>query len=208
MVPLDLQPHSRFRSPDHLVVRQAKRSMRMTVRILGGVTLALCCSGVLAAQTSRPTSVDATVGLGYGVGGRYSGRQGVEGAITLVARHRADGIMALTVGGFNSLPYSEKCTIRTDSVTNCAPARFPTLTNVGLLSGLERGRAQGSLRALIGPALFNGRGRSALGGLGQIDATRSWARLAIVFTARGSVFPRSSTETLHLLSLGLGVRVQ
>lgn len=148
------------------------------------------------------------MGLGYGGGGRYSGRAGVEGAITLVARHRAAGIVALTIGGFNSLPYRENCVIRIDSSTNCAPARFPTLTNVGLLGGLERVRPQGALRALVGPTLFNGRGRSAVGGLGQIDATRNWARLALVFTARGSVFPRAPAETLRLISLGLGVRVQ
>jgi hypothetical protein len=148
------------------------------------------------------------VDLGYGGGGDYSGRAGVEGAITLAAPHQATGIMALTLGGFNSLPYREKCVIRFDSSTNCAPARFPTLTDVGLLGGFERARPQGQLRTLVGPTLFNGRGRSTLGGLGQIDATLSWARLAFVFTMRGSVFPRAPAETLRVLSLGFGVRVQ
>lgn len=148
------------------------------------------------------------MGLGYGGGSDYSGRAGVEDAITLVAPHQATGIMALTLGGFNSLPYREKCVIRVDSSTNCAAARFPTLTDIGLLGGLELARPQGAIRALVGPTLFNGRRRSALGGLGQVDATLSWARLAFVFTLRGSVFPRASTETLRLLSLGLGMRVQ
>jgi len=116
--------------------------------------------------------------------------------------------MAVTIGAFNSLPYSANCAIRLDGSTNCAPERFPTMTNAGLLGGFERVRSQGALRALVGPTVFNGRGKSALGGLGQIDATRSWARLALVLTARGSVFPRAPAETLRLISLGLGVRVQ
>jgi len=182
--------------------------MRMPRYLLGSISLALSCSGILAAQSSRPLSLDATVGLGSGGGGDYSGRAGVEGAITLVAPHRAAGIMAVTMGGFNSLPYSENCAIRPDWSTNCAPARFPTLTGVGLLGGFELARPKGILRALVGPTLFNGRRRSALGGLGQIDATLSRARLALVLTARGSVFPRAPAETLRLVSLGLGVRVQ
>jgi hypothetical protein len=152
--------------------------------------------------------VDVTVGLGYGGGGHYSGRAGVDGAITLVPRHRAAGIVALTVGGFNSLPYHEKCRISYAWSSDCAPARFPTLTNAGLLGGLESVRSKGAFRALLGPTLFYGRGRSALGGLAQVDAAQNWARFAFVITVRGSVFPRAPGETLRLISLGLGVRVR
>lgn len=175
------------------------------------IAMAFSVAGVLAAQTPRPTALDATVGVSYGGGGSFAGRIGAEGALTLVPKHRGSPVLGVTIGGVNSLPYvEEKCTLveyDSGSGPGCGP-RFPTVTYVGLLGGLEQVRAAGGLRLLAGPAVFNGRRRTALGGHGQITATRSWTRWATVLTVRGGVFPRERGQTLRIFSAGVGVRLQ
>ncbi|MHB8838247.1 MAG: hypothetical protein ACYC7F_04770 [Gemmatimonadaceae bacterium] len=110
----------------------------------------------------------------------------------------------------NSLPYVQDCVAVDYAVasgTGCEP-RFPTVTYVGLLGGLEQMRAAGGLRLLAGPAVFNGRRRTALGAHGQVTATRRWTRGATVLTLRGGLFPRERGQTLSIFSAGVGVRLQ
>jgi hypothetical protein len=174
------------------------------------LVMAFAVADVLVAQAPRPTALDATVGVSFGSGGLFSGRVGVEGALTLVPTHRASPVLAVTIGGVNSLPYYQKCVIVENDWTTgsgCEP-RFPTVTYIGLLGGLEQVRAAGGVRLLAGPAVFNGRRRTALGGQGQITATRSWTRGATVLTVRGGLFPRERGQTQRILSAGVGVRLQ
>lgn len=178
--------------------------------VLFSMATAFAGAGVLAAQTPRPAALDATVGVSFGNGGRFAGRVGVEGALTLVPTHRASTVLGITFGGVNSLPYDQQCTVfefARASGWGCDP-RFPTVTYLGLLGGLEQVRAAGGLRLLAGPAVFNGRRRTALGGHGQITATRRWTRWATVLTVRGGVFPRERGQTLRIFSAGVGVRLQ
>lgn len=121
---------------------------------------------VLAAQTPRPTALDTTVVVSFGSGGHFAGQVGVEGALTLVPKHRASPVLGITIGGVNSLPYTQECVVveyGEASGSGCGP-RFPTVTYVGLLGGLEQVRAAGGVRLLAGPAVFNGRRRTALRG--------------------------------------------
>ena len=184
--------------------------MRSRRYALLSIAMAFAVAEGLAAQMPRPTALDATVGVSFGSGGLYSGRVGVEGALTLVPQHRASPVLGFTIGGVNSLPYYQKCVIVENdwsTGSGCEP-RFPTVTYIGLLGGLEQVRAAGGVRALAGPALFNGRRRTALGGQGQITATRSWTRWATVLTVRGGVFPRERGQTLRIFSAGVGVRLR
>ncbi len=174
------------------------------------MAIAFSAATALAAQTPRPTALDATVGVSHASGGQFAGRVGVEGALTLVPKHRASPVLGLTIGGVNSLPYVQDCVVVDYAVasgTGCEP-RFPTVTYVGLLGGLEQVRATGGLRLLAGPAVFNGRRRTALGAHGQVTATRRWARGATVLTLRGGLFPREQGQTLRIVSVGVGVRLQ
>ncbi len=175
--------------------------------LMGRLALAMCCGGALTAQPTQPLSMDATVGTRYGWGGTYTGRDGVAGEITLVPAHRAARIAALTIGGSSSLPYGDICVLAPGTSSGCLP-RFPSVVHVGLLGGLERGRSTRALRALVGPALFNGGGKSTLGGQGQIDAAVGGTHVALVVAARGSLVRRAPRETLRLGSLAVGLRVQ
>jgi hypothetical protein len=174
------------------------------------MAMAYSVANALAAQTPRPTALDATVGISLASGGHYAGRVGVEGALTLVPKHRASPVVGLTIGGVNPLPYVQECVVVDYAVasgTGCEP-RFPTVTYVGLLGGLEQMRAAGGVRLLAGPAVFNGRRRTAVGGQGQITATRRWTRGATVLTVHGGLFPRERGQTLRIFSAGVGVRLQ
>lgn len=184
--------------------------MRSRQCSLLSMAMAFAVADVLAAQTPRPTALDATVGVSFGSGGHFAGRVGVEGALTLVPKHRASPVLGITIGGVNSLPYTQECVVveyGEASGSGCGP-RFPTVTYVGLLGGLEQVRAAGGVRLLAGPAVFNGRRRTALGGQGQITATRSWTRGATVLTVRGGLFPRERGQTLRIFSAGVGVHLQ
>ncbi len=180
--------------------------MKSTRRTWYCVGLAVVITRGLAAQTPHPMSIDATVGVGFGGGGSYVGRAGVEGAIVLVPRHRSTPIVAFTAGGFNSLPHNERCVFGVD--WGRCWERYPTVTSVGVLGGLELPRARGALRVLVGPALFNGRRISALGGTGQVDLSQSWSRIAAVISLRGSLFPRTAEEVLRVFAVNIGWRIQ
>jgi len=55
---------------------------------------------------------------------------------------------------------------------------------------------------------YNGRRRSAVGGVGQPDLSNSRARVATVISLRVAVFPRTADETLRLASMNIGWRIQ
>ena len=179
----------------------------MTRLLVASVAMILLASSFSYAQNTRSLSVDLSVGLSTGSGGRYSDRSGVAGEITLVPAHATAGIVALTLGGEGSIASGDVCVLDAGPGTRCL-SQFPATAHLGVLGGLE-GRVSGvTLRMLGGPAFYGGAGASGMGSQFQLDASTGATHVAVLIAARGSLIRRFSGETQWLSSVAIGLRFQ
>ena len=179
----------------------------MTRLLVATGALILLATSFSYAQTTRSLSVDLSVGLSTGSGGRYADRSGIAGEITLVPEHATIGFVALTVGGAGSIGSGDVCALEAGPGTRCLP-QFPATAHLGVLGGLE-GRVSGvTLRMLGGPAFFGGAGASGMGSQIQLDASAGGAHIAVLIATRGSLIRRFSGETQWLSSVAVGLRIR
>ncbi|MBI2408592.1 MAG: hypothetical protein HYV19_09865 [Gemmatimonadetes bacterium] len=134
------------------------------------------------------------------------GRDGIAAELTIAAKHRATRLSAVSVGTRASLS-DDRCILAAGIGSGCLEA-YPTLSHVGVLGGTERTMGVGTLRVLIGPALYGGSGPSGVGGQCQLDAAVGVSRVALTLGAQGDVVARFGGETLYLGSLRLGLRLR
>lgn len=168
----------------------------------------------LPAQSRDPVSIDATIGLSTGSGGRlpYYSSDGIAGEITLTFRPHPEretaGVVAATVGGQSHFDgYGDKCVVNPEYGSGCLPA-FPSFSHVGVLGGVEGQWPGFAMRALAGPAFYGGGGASGIGGQLHLDGAIGFTHLAFVVAIRGCLVARVTGETLRSHSLEFGLRVQ
>jgi hypothetical protein len=166
------------------------------------ITLALVIATPLAAQniTSRPFSLDFTVGLSSGSGGDYGNRHAPTVELTFTPPHSSAWVTSLTVGGHDAM-VAEKC-------LGCRD-HFPALAHFGLLGGLERAMTGFMARGALGPAFFIGEGaKKGLGPMARVDlAIGGFSHLGFVLVGQGELIIRSG-ETLRRGAIMFGVRIR
>jgi hypothetical protein len=174
--------------------------------------LLLCAAPFLcvAAQAQSPISLEATAGIGSGVGGRASRyRTGPSVDALLAIRLRTlsrSGIVIAVAAGAQGAPARDEICILTPN-NKCLP-NFPIIASLGPLAGWES--SQGSLRLLGGASLFKANdGNRSFGISGRIDAAVPRpVHVAPVISLRLGILPRFQGDLIGLLSIGAGLRIQ
>lgn len=168
----------------------------------------------LPAQESAESSLTIALGRALGIGGDY-GKRGAY-AIGVTFSHAfgtlEDNRWSKRVGGGGGATFGSRnggtCPEPTGS---CAP-RFPLVTYVSPLVGLERAGERGTIGALVGPTLF-GAGSGSRGGrgvgldarldlmLGMTEHTGITGGLHVL------VLPNVAARTLVVSSLVIGLQI-
>lgn len=172
--------------------------------------LGVCAFSGAAAQSHRPLSVEASVGLGSAVGGpqaRYRTGASVDAllGVRLGSSPQGSFVVGVAVGVQGSLARTAVCDVAPGG--ECVP-EFPLFSSIGPVAGWEN--PGGTLRLLAGVAAFQPDvGDATLGINGRIDlSTRPWRRLAPVVSLRASLLPSYQGEMVALGGVGLGLRVR
>jgi len=180
--------------------------------ILFGV-VAIASATRLTAQATDRLSLDVTIGPSWGSGRRqqYDNTSGSAGEVVLALRLHPDRavapIAALSVGGQGSFTPDAVCAVLPPPSTGCEP-EFPSFGHLGIVGGIELRRAAVDLRALTGPAFYEGGGKTGLGAQINLDGAVGFAHLAFVAAVRGSLVDRFNGDRLWCRSLELGLRIQ
>jgi hypothetical protein len=172
-----------------------------------------------AAQARSSLSLDATIGVSTGSGGRQlynASSSSIAGEATLGVRFHPEraiaALGALSVGRRGRFEGNGdgRCVVPPPTVganDECEPP-FPNPSHVGFLGGIEARDGELSLRALAGPAFYAGDGPSGVGAQAQLDAAAGFSRLAFLVAVRQSWMSRVTGESLRFRSLEVGVRLQ
>lgn len=177
------------------------------------IALATVLVGSLQGQSRDSLSLDATLGPSVGSGGRgpYYSSDDVAGELTLTIRPHPDRdrsqIAALSVGGRTSLDFGDRCVVDVAAGSGCIPA-FPTFSHVALLIGIEQQWGIAAVRALAGPAFYEGGGSPGMGAQLHLDGAVGFSHLAFVGAIRGSFVSRFDGESLRARSVEFGIRIQ
>lgn len=178
--------------------------------------LALACAAAASvdadAQARRGPSVEASLGVSAGGGGRFAHRTGgaMDAVLAVPLRQTSSGTVILALTGTANGP------VAVDDICVIAPNDgclddYPTFMSLGVAAGVQRRLGSGlSTRVLGGPAYYQSvDGPDTFGVQGRMDVARPLAfRTAIVASLRGAVLPRYEGETLGFAAVGLGLRIQ
>ncbi len=157
------------------------------------------------AQAGNRASLDFTYGAATSWGGAqdYLARNTAAWQLTFVPDNRGSRFVALTLGGRPQGAMEGICQPAPDG-SGCGPD-FPSMTDLGIGVGMQRGEPAGRVRAILGPMFYLGDFRA--GGVRlQLDAAGGWQHLQFVLAARGDLVRRGA-ENFRLGSLELGLRL-
>lgn len=170
------------------------------------LVLGLCTVSTAAAQERSPISIEASAGVGSGIGGpaaRYRTGAAVDALLAVRVGTLPHGSLLIGLaGGVQGAPTREDICILTPGRA-CVP-EFPIFFSVAPLVGWEN--PGGTLRLLTGPASFQpDAGDATVGLAARLDASTPprW-RLAPVISVRANVLPRYEGDVIGLGAIGIG----
>ena len=175
---------------------------------LAAFALLLCgpASSQLAAQAA---SIEASMGIGTGLGGpeaRHRTGMAMDALVGVRVRDLSHGalVAGLAIGAQGAASRTDDCILTPGG--GCLPS-FPFLVWVGPLAGWQSPR--GRLRVLAGAASFQAdEGGSTAGITARADAAvRALPHLAPVVSVRGAILPSYQGDMIGLLSVGVGLRI-
>ena len=117
-------------------------------------------------------------------------------------------VLGLNAAAAGQLGNGDSCLI--NFVDNSCAPDYPQFTTFGVMAGVELAGRAGTVRALIGPALFYTDGNGNAGGAqARIDlASPTLYHVALVGSLGGALVPSFHGDSYQLGSIGIGIRIQ
>lgn len=175
------------------------------------VCLCLLLLAFSSARGQQPFSVDLTIGVSGGAGGRrhYVDDGAIAGDALLAYRtrptHGFSRVAAVNVGRRSVFTgHGDVCRIELGS-TGCLPS-FPSMSHAATLGGLELSGAHSSLRGLVGPGVYSGGTGAGLGAQMRLEGSIGWTHVAFTGMIQRSWLSLFDGESFRFRSTQFGFR--